>query len=386
MPPETAVTPEAGECRLIGKIPVRNIWLLMLYASDLYRELSRVEVSVEETPDQIADLIADILCRRVEERLNRGIPNGYVERSEVLSRVRGRIDLLRTERGQLLARAKMACRFEELSSDTPRNRFVLAALLKMMTLAESDQRRMRCRELVQTMRRLGVSMSQQNAFDRSVEAISLCDRQDRPMLEAAKLAHELALPTESAGSRLLTSPDHEIHWLRKLYEKAIAGLCEVHLSKNGWKILPGRMLNWKISAQTSAISSIFPSMKTDIFMENQKKARRIIIDTKFNELLSRGWHRDETIRNSYVYQMYSYLRSQEDFVEDSLARTTAGVLLHPTVSKEFNEAVSIQDHDIWFATVNLAGSAQSIRDRILEIVNQASCPLLSNNPVIRSSE
>ena len=120
-------------------------------------------------------------------------------------------------------------------------------------------------------------------------------------------------------------------------------------------------------------------------MENQKKARRIIIDTKFNELLSRGWHRDETIRNSYVYQMYSYLRSQEDFVEDSLARTTAGVLLHPTVSKEFNEAVSIQDHDIWFATVNLAGSAQSIRDRILEIVNQASCPLLSNNPVIRSS-
>ena len=158
MPPETAVTPEAGECRLIGKIPVRNIWLLMLYASDLYRELSRAEVSVEETPDQIADLIADILCRRVEERLNRGITNGYVERSEVLSRVRGRIDLLRTERGQLLARAKMACRFEELSSDTPRNRFVLAALLKMMTLAESDQRRMRCRELVQTMRRLGVSM------------------------------------------------------------------------------------------------------------------------------------------------------------------------------------------------------------------------------------
>ena len=185
------------------------------------------------------------------------------------------------------------------------------------------------------------------------------------MLEAAKLANELAFPTESAGSRLLTSPDHEIHWLRKLYEKAIAGLCEVHLSKTGWKVLPGRALNWNISAQTSAISSIF----------------RIIIDTKFNELLSRGWHRDETIRNSYVYQMYAYLRSQEDFVEDSLARTAAGVLLHPTVSKEFNEAVSIQNHDIWFATVNLAGSAQSIRNRILEIVNQASCPLLSDKEV-----
>ena len=68
-------------------------------------------------------------------------------------------------------------------------------------------------------------------------------------------------------------------------------------------------------------------------MENRQKARRIIIDTKFNELLSRGWHRDETIRNSYVYQMYAYLRSQEDFVEDSLARTAAGVLLHPTVSR-----------------------------------------------------
>ena len=46
----------------------------------------------------------------------------------MLNRVRGRIDLLNTEKHQLLERGKVACQFDELTINTARNRFVRAAL------------------------------------------------------------------------------------------------------------------------------------------------------------------------------------------------------------------------------------------------------------------
>ena len=112
----------------IGRIPVRNLWLLMLYASDLFRDLEKANISVEDNPDNIPDLVAEILCDRVERRIQRNLSYGYQFREAVLGRVRGRIDLLNTERHRLLDRGKVACQFDELTIDTARNRFVRAAL------------------------------------------------------------------------------------------------------------------------------------------------------------------------------------------------------------------------------------------------------------------
>ena len=92
----------------VGRIPVRNLWLLMLYASDLFRQLGRKKIAVEENPDDIPDLVAEILVQLVERRLKRNLSFGYQSKRNVLSRVRGRIDFLKTERHQLLARGMVA--------------------------------------------------------------------------------------------------------------------------------------------------------------------------------------------------------------------------------------------------------------------------------------
>lgn len=34
----------------IGRIPVRNLWLLMLYASDLFRDFEKAKVAIEDNP------------------------------------------------------------------------------------------------------------------------------------------------------------------------------------------------------------------------------------------------------------------------------------------------------------------------------------------------
>lgn len=61
--------------------------------------------------------------------------------------MRGRIDVLRTERHQLLSRGLVACRFDELSIDTPRNRFVRAALESIARIVSRKDLVHRCRAL-----------------------------------------------------------------------------------------------------------------------------------------------------------------------------------------------------------------------------------------------
>ena len=120
---------EALKSGFIGQIPVRNIWLLLLYASQLYRELpSSRRVDLEEAPDHIPNLVAEILTNAVERRLRRNLSHGHQRREANLNRVRGRIDLFHTKRRELLQRGRVACVFDELTIDTPRNRYVKAAL------------------------------------------------------------------------------------------------------------------------------------------------------------------------------------------------------------------------------------------------------------------
>ncbi len=99
-------------------------------------------------------------------------------------------------------------------------------------------------------------------------------------------------------------------------------------------------------------------------------------DTKFNAITTKGWYREETLRSGYIYQMYSYLLSQEN-IETPATLTTSGMLLHPSVDSEIDEQVTIQGHAIRFCTVNLGNEAKQIRTQLLMLLSSKNPP--SNN-------
>jgi len=108
-------------------------------------------------------------------------------------------------------------------------------------------------------------------------------------------------------------------------------------------------------------------MRTDIILDHPVAERRIVIDTKFNSVVTRGWYREESLRSGYVYQIYAYLRSQEGN-GDPLAEKASGLLLHPSLGDMVNEAVMIQNHEIRFATVDLGATAKEIREQLLQVL------------------
>ncbi|MDQ5987892.1 MAG: Protein McrC [Syntrophus sp. SKADARSKE-3] len=355
------------ENRYIGRIPVRNLWLLMLYASHLFRQFGQQKISIEENPDNIPDLIAELLAFAVEHRIRRNLSFGYQTKLAVLPRVRGHIDLLGTERRQLLARGLVACRFEDLTVNTPSNCFVREALDTIAKIVHSPELAHRCRSLAEGLRRIGVTGEKPSRSEVAADRYGRRDAGDQLMMEAAQLSFNLALPTETAGDKFLSRPDREITWIRKLFEKAVAGFYEVALSHLGWHVESGKVINWIIEKKTSGIEKILPSMRTDIVLDHQEMGQRIIIDTKFTSIITHGWYREDSLRSGYVYQIYAYLRSQENN-KNLLSVNAAGLLLHPAIDVMVDETVVIQGHAIRFATVDLGANALEIRRQLLYMI------------------
>ena len=352
-------------------IPVRNIWWLMLYASDLGKEANLSKLASEDLPEEIPDLVAEILAKAVEQRQRRQLSTGFLRKEAVVSRVRGRIDHLTTSRQQLLARGQVACRFEELSIDTSRNRYARAALDKVSRLVRKPELAQRCRRLAHGLLLRGVVGEPPTRQQISNERFGRHDQADQPMLAAARLAMDLALPAEEAGANALIDPQRCEHWLRRLYEKAIGGFYRLHLGEAQWLVHTGMTLRWPIEEATSGAEQVFPSMRTDIVIDRRDRPQRLVIDTKFTGVLGRGWYRDQTLKSGYIYQLYAYLRSQVDN-GNPWSANASGLLLHPAINGGFDESVVIQGHMMQFATVNLATSHAEIKERLLSLVDPNS--------------
>jgi 5-methylcytosine-specific restriction enzyme subunit McrC len=354
--------------KLVGRIPVRNIWLLMLYASSYYRSQGTHKIALEENPDNIQDLVAEILAHIVERRLKRNLSFNYQTRYSILNRMRGRIDQLTTTRHNLLARGMLACKFEDFTVNTTRNRYVRAALETIARIVYSKSLAHRCKVLANTLKALGVSGDKPSRTELSTDRINRNEVADREMVAAAMLAFNMALPTEEEGDKLFPNPEREEKWVRLLFEKAIGGFYDVVLSKNGWNVEAGKPLNWQIEQKTEGIDKILPLMKSDIILSSYVDGRRIIIDTKFTEILVAGRFREASIRSGYLYQIYAYIRSQEDD-KDPLTKNASGLLLHPAIGKKIDETVVIQGHAIRFATVDLAADVLEIRKQLIDLIN-----------------
>jgi 5-methylcytosine-specific restriction enzyme subunit McrC len=335
----------------------------MLYASDLVRFGERFNASVEEDIEELPDLVGRLLVREVERRMRRNLSRGYRHREDVLTRLRGRIDILKTSTRQLLDAGEVACRFDELTLDTPRNRFVRAALERIARLASSDDLAYRSRGLAGDLGRSGVSGVPPARSYLAQDQIGRNDAEDRFMLAVARLAFDLALPTEEAGTMPLTKPDRDEYWVRRLFEKAVAGFYAIELSPRGWVVRPGHALHWQVTTSSEGMAAILPSMKTDLVLD-APSGRRIVIDTKFTSIITKGWYREESLRSGYLYQMYAYLRSQEQPETASPWNEAVGLMLHPTIDKNFDETAKIQGHELRFVTLDLSKGPQAVRSSL----------------------
>lgn len=346
-------------------IPVRNLWVLLAYASGLARFIDPLGTRVDEDAD-LPDVLGRVLALAVERRLRKGLSRGYELRSAELDRVKGRIDWLNTETGQLLSKGRIACRYEDLTHDTPRNRLVAAALLVAGKKVKAADLARSCLGLAQTLLDAGVTAVRPSRIEMSRERFGRNDAQDEVVVRTAELILEMKLPSENAGDARLNRLDHDEVLLRQIFEKAVAGFYHLELhGREGWKVGRQCVFDWHGTDATTGLHTILPKMHADIVLQKDN-ARRIVFDTKFTGIITPHFHGSEVLKSAHIYQIYSYIRSQTG-MNDPLADKTEGILLHPAVGRNLDEAVTIQGHRIRFVTVDLAAEASVLREQLRAI-------------------
>jgi 5-methylcytosine-specific restriction enzyme subunit McrC len=366
MPAVVSEQSVSAEGRLIGRIPVRNIWLLFLYASNLARFHGQHMSAVEDAPD-FPSLVARLLCYAVDRRLRRNLSRGYQGRRAILPRVRGRIEILKTYSGDLLNKGMIACRFEEFTFDTPRNRLVRAALDAMAARVDDPVLSHECARLAGDLGRHGVGGVKPSRAEMSADRMGRHDADDLLMVTLARLVFDLLLPAEEQGGHAMTRVEKHAVLVRQLFEKAIGNFYAAELPAIGWKVLQGRRLSWQVEDATAGIAAILPGMTADIILDHALQDRRVVIDTKFTSVFGVSQHREAVLKSGYIYQLYTYLRSQER-LEDPRSLTASGMFIHPSVDGDVDETVRIQGHDIRFVTVDLMLTTTSIITRLRALI------------------
>lgn len=350
------------------RIPVRSLWFLLIYASDLLAQLrtnEREGILAGERDNDFIDAIAEVLVVEVERRLRRQLTVQYRPRRADLTRVRGRIDHLRTTTRRLSDQGRIACRFDELTVDSPRNRFIAHTLLSAAPAIIRPDLAQRCRATAFRMHRLGVSATSPSRAELSMDRLGYHDVDDRRMRDAAHLLRDMAVPAHEAGPFDLPALRDDPGAHRNLFEAAVRGFFRYTLSGLGWDV-QARILRWTPSEHSEP--PFMPIMKTDVTLDHPASGRRVVIEAKFKDALV-DRHGKTTIATEYLYQLYAYLASQTGRGDDTLDAADGVLLFVKTADRDvFDGEVTIQGHRIRFLSVDLAGSPADIRGRWMQCI------------------
>lgn len=346
------------------RIPVRNLWLLMLYASDLFAEDARVrDAGVEDNPDELIDVVSELLVTEVERRLRRPLSRRHRHHREDLTRVRGAIDHLRTESRGLLGRGQVACRFDDLTVDHLLNRVLATALGVVERRGGKAGLRERAAAARRTLGWSGVSLRPVSLVESGSVVLGRNDEAERRAVSAARLLLQMSIFTEEDGVERSVEAARDVERLRKLYEKAVRGFFHAVLGPPWRTSLRQPQPKWPLVGASEGMPALMPSMQYDTLL--QRDGRTIVVETKFTAPTQPRWPASgESFKTAHLYQLQSYLSTRAVEPGERLE----GVLLYPRIDDPIDMSAQVGVHRIRVKTVDLAGDSRRLREDLLAVV------------------
>ena len=269
-------TDTGGEDREVvtEKIPVRNWWHMLLYAWDLVDFLGRFDTEVEDAPDLRA-LLTKILVFLMKHQIRRGLRGDYVERSEELRGVRGRIDFGETLRGMSMYRGRLHCEFEEFTLNVPRNQIIRSTLNDSLNqgftkVEEREKGHGRLVSDVEALLRMLYEIDRVRVTRRLIASeLRLLGRNEREyklMLKICEMLQDPSMPQSDSVSDL-----EIVDWLRKreheIFERFVANFYRLRLF--GWHVSAQQRLRWNSDVDAGEDQVRLPTMQPDIVLTHR---------------------------------------------------------------------------------------------------------------------
>ena len=347
-------------------IPIRNLWHMLLYVWNEPALQNQVSIGDAEEAPTLDALLALILIRMLEQRLRIGLGRGYVEETERLRRVRGKVNFAESLKQQTFERGEAISDFQQYSANEPRNQIIRSTLARLVQVgefgadkAEAETLRHRLRRLVRNLH--GVDLIELTPELVRRQQFAQNENDYRLMLSVCELVVLHQMPLEDAGAHALPRLDHDALLLHRIYERFVANFYRIQL--HGWEVSAQKRLDWHAPETNEHL----PSMVPDLILREYASGRIVILDTKFTaaSLVENQWGKP-IYDSAHLYQLYAYLRSQEEL--SAAHRIAEGILLYPAVKAHLSERVELQGHTVRIECVDLAAEWQEVERQLMKVV------------------
>ena len=348
------------------EIPVRNIYYLLCYAWRRLEERDLLALDVDDVTE-LVDLFGRVLLGGVRHLRRRGLDRGYLSYEERTSTIRGRIDLDRTVRENLLQHGRVCCRYDQLSHNVLHNR-ILRSTMESLALDPALDPEL-AQRLTDALRWFvgvdrvaltpGVFRKIQLHRNNAVYAF---------LMDICRLVMEQLLVSERSGESLFRNFLGNDHEMRRLFEQFVRNFYRLEIADARVVAKP---LKWAGTAVGEGSAEVLPGMVTDVTIERNDHV--IILDTKYTaKALVESFYGDGSrLQTEHLYQLFAYLRNAESL--GGKWETCEGILLYPSLGEKIRFEYEIAGHQVRICTVDLSGDWKQIKDELLDISCASSC-------------
>ena len=339
-------------------IPIRNIYYMLSYAFQVLSEQGYKNIETEQF-DNVAELCAAILSKGVSLQLKRGLGREYIEKSESLSSLRGRIEISESVKTRSLLKRQLVCSYDDFSENSYMNQIIKST---MALLLHADIAKARKKELRKLLVYFGnVDLLDVHTINWKIQ-YNRNNQTYRLLISICYLVIKGLLQTNTDGTtRLMDFLDEQR--MCRLYEKFILEYYRKEFPK---LTVNASQIPWALD---DGINDMLPVMQTDIMLTRGDTV--LIIDAKYYAHTTQAQYDIQTLHSGNLYQIFTYVKNKDSEFGDK-PHTVSGMLLYAATDEAVQPDNSYQmsGNKISVRTLDLNQDFSEISAQLNAIVNE----------------
>lgn len=334
---------------------IKNIYYMLSYAFQVLKQTNYESVAAESF-DRVEDLFAAILAKGAAQQVKQGLYREYAVHHEVLSVMRGKLDVQETIRQKMIRSRKLACEVDELTCDNLFNQILKTTMMVLLKSRDvKNERKTALKKLLIFFDDINTLSPSSIPWRRLV--IQRNNRSYEMLMNICYFVLDGRLQTTEKGEYRMASFSDE--HMARLYERFILEYYKQN-HKELDDVRAGRV-EWNLTGkQDESAIRFLPAMQTDVMLSHGDKT--LIIDAKYYGKTLQHQYGKDTLHSANLYQIFTYVKNRDR----ENTGNVAGVLLYAKT----DEVVIPDDHMYNMAGNRIGAKTLDLNQEFGEITKQ----------------
>ena len=339
---------------------IKNIYYMLCYA---FAALDRKDFEniATERFDDIHNLFAAILAKGISSQIKHGLYKQYIDYSENVSIIRGKINMPETIRNSVNRRTQIACDYDVMSENNIFNQ-ILKTTAKIL-LCSNDVNKEYKTELKRCILYFSdIDEISPKAIPWGKIQFQRNNNSYRMLLGICQLILDGMLLTDDEGNQRLASfiDNQQTH---RLYEKFIL---EYYRKKYPQLHPSPSQIKWVLDDGERAL---LPTMQSDIMLSQGNNV--LIIDAKFYAHITQKKYEVNSLRSGHIFQIFAYVKNK-DAEFKGRDHAVSGILLYAATEEGVQPDVSyvMSGNRISAKTLDLNCEFKQISKKLNRIIEE----------------